>query len=177
MAYVVENKQESSTRHMQWMLRVRSASQGQPTFVFFPHAGATPLSVGRLATALPRSVGVAVANLPRGGDLDDGTPPCSVDDAARGIALGLTALFNAAAVDPDRLVLVGNSYGALLAYETAWRLTQATVNPERLIVSGFRSPTLRSEEHTSELQSLMRISYAVFCLKKKKKNYLKTTNL
>src|SRR3546814_1850728 len=29
--------------------------------------------------------------------------------------------------------------------------------------------TKRSEEHTSELQSLMRISYAVFCLKKKKK--------
>src|SRR3546814_3440433 len=28
----------------------------------------------------------------------------------------------------------------------------------------------RSEEHTSELQSLMRISYAVFCLKKKKQN-------
>src|SRR3546814_1233854 len=32
----------------------------------------------------------------------------------------------------------------------------------------------RSEEHTSELQSLMRISYAVFCLKKKKQNI--TTN-
>src|SRR3546814_4540454 len=32
----------------------------------------------------------------------------------------------------------------------------------------FSDPTLRSEEHTSELQSLMRISYAVFCLKKKK---------
>src|SRR3546814_6909103 len=30
-----------------------------------------------------------------------------------------------------------------------------------------RDPLLRSEEHTSELQSLMRISYAVFCLKKK----------
>src|SRR3546814_9821909 len=30
--------------------------------------------------------------------------------------------------------------------------------------------TVRSEEHTSELQSLMRISYAVFCLKKKTKN-------
>src|SRR3546814_3881949 len=30
--------------------------------------------------------------------------------------------------------------------------------------------SIRSEEHTSELQSLMRISYAVFCLKKKKKN-------
>src|SRR3546814_5480031 len=35
-----------------------------------------------------------------------------------------------------------------------------------LVLSG-----LRSEEHTSELQSLMRISYAVFCLKKKKKRY------
>src|SRR3546814_7625833 len=34
----------------------------------------------------------------------------------------------------------------------------------------------RSEEHTSELQSLMRISYAVFCLKKKKKTKKKTIN-
>src|SRR3546814_1695728 len=36
-----------------------------------------------------------------------------------------------------------------------------------------RQVPVRSEEHTSELQSLMRISYAVFCLKKKnrKKNY------
>src|SRR3546814_4512016 len=33
---------------------------------------------------------------------------------------------------------------------------------------GVSEPTVRSEEHTSELQSLMRISYAVFCLKKKK---------
>src|SRR3546814_9782165 len=31
----------------------------------------------------------------------------------------------------------------------------------------LRAPRRRSEEHTSELQSLMRISYAVFCLKKK----------
>src|SRR3546814_10072174 len=34
----------------------------------------------------------------------------------------------------------------------------------------------RSEEHTSELQSLMRISYAVFCLKKKKKTITTPTN-
>src|SRR3546814_6145072 len=33
----------------------------------------------------------------------------------------------------------------------------------------------RSEEHTSELQSLMRISYAVFCLKKKKNNIIEVT--
>src|SRR3546814_1945861 len=35
--------------------------------------------------------------------------------------------------------------------------------------------TVRSEEHTSELQSLMRISYAVFCLKKKTKLHTKCT--
>src|SRR3546814_5282033 len=35
------------------------------------------------------------------------------------------------------------------------------------VTTGIRFHPLRSEEHTSELQSLMRISYAVFCLKKK----------
>src|SRR3546814_3892700 len=35
---------------------------------------------------------------------------------------------------------------------------------------GLHDVRLRSEEHTSELQSLMRISYAVFCLKKKKQH-------
>src|SRR3546814_7019509 len=50
---------------------------------------------------------------------------------------------------------------------TAW--------PNNILVSGGESFSitgrLRSEEHTSELQSLMRISYAVFCLKKKNKQY------
>src|SRR3546814_3436526 len=38
----------------------------------------------------------------------------------------------------------------------------------------YRRRYRRSEEHTSELQSLMRISYAVFCLKKTKAQYIKT---
>src|SRR3546814_13575479 len=43
-------------------------------------------------------------------------------------------------------------------------------SPARLRRSNLRHQCLqRSEEHTSELQSLMRISYAVFCLKKKTK--------
>src|SRR3546814_1796231 len=42
----------------------------------------------------------------------------------------------------------------------------ATVHRRRRVREGHA----RSEEHTSELQSLMRISYAVFCLKKKKDN-------
>src|SRR3546814_5213692 len=42
------------------------------------------------------------------------------------------------------------------------------VAPEPARAAIFDGLTERSEEHTSELQSLMRISYAVFCLKKKK---------
>src|SRR3546814_12623830 len=44
----------------------------------------------------------------------------------------------------------------------------SAVSSARILVAS--SPSSRSEEHTSELQSLMRISYAVFCLKKKNKN-------
>src|SRR3546814_6816170 len=46
------------------------------------------------------------------------------------------------------------------------------------IIAQFRAAlVIRSEEHTSELQSLMRISYAVFCLKKKIKQQNKTRNM
>src|SRR3546814_4451975 len=47
-----------------------------------------------------------------------------------------------------------------------WETLRATGLTHLIAISGFRS-----EEHTSELQSLMRISYAVFCLKKKKVNH------
>src|SRR3546814_9777329 len=57
-------------------------------------------------------------------------------------------------------------------------------DPDRILdivdqLDGVMIHNNRSEEHTSELQSLMRISYAVFCLKKKKKthkNNIHTTN-
>src|SRR3546814_7840446 len=42
--------------------------------------------------------------------------------------------------------------------------------------AGHHGIEQRSEEHTSELQSLMRISYAVFCLKKKKQHKINITN-
>src|SRR3546814_18603490 len=50
----------------------------------------------------------------------------------------------------------------------------ASKNPGQPFHGG--SVMIRSEEHTSELQSLMRISYAVFCLKKKKKKLTEYTN-
>src|SRR3546814_3778865 len=52
------------------------------------------------------------------------------------------------------------------------RLVAEAGAPAGLLANIFVEPDMvRSEEHTSELQSLMRISYAVFCLKKKKKVY------
>src|SRR3546814_4672835 len=51
--------------------------------------------------------------------------------------------------------------------------TETSPAPPAPAIISFGSP--RSEEHTSELQSLMRISYAVFCLKKKQNNINTTT--
>src|SRR3546814_8100435 len=51
-------------------------------------------------------------------------------------------------------------------------LTEAMVAPaSALAVSIAEGRLARSEEHTTELQSLLRISYAVFCLKKKKQQH------
>src|SRR3546814_8899605 len=52
----------------------------------------------------------------------------------------------------------------------AIRITRLFRPPTTVSLGEVSLPLTRSEEHTSELQSLMRISYAVFCLKKKKKN-------
>src|SRR3546814_9353529 len=51
---------------------------------------------------------------------------------------------------------------------TRYRSTSSRRTLERRRTISRSSAAIRSEEHTSELQSLMRISYAVFCLKKKK---------
>src|SRR3546814_9474301 len=65
--------------------------------------------------------------------------------------------------------LSGNSSGTQLNHTVGY-YDAAAYNS---IAATFMRPnvqkTMRSEEHTSELQSLIRISYAVFCLKKKKK--------
>src|SRR3546814_8194516 len=56
--------------------------------------------------------------------------------------------------------------------QSAGRMARADPSPLRGRGYGGLA---RSEEHTSELQSLMRISYAVFCLKKKKRPYIQPT--
>src|SRR3546814_5254905 len=61
----------------------------------------------------------------------------------------------------------GSAKGAARARRTNAMTPAAAVSTLR--GPRWAEPDARSEEHTSELQSLMRISYAVFCLKKKKK--------
>src|SRR3546814_10348961 len=74
----------------------------------------------------------------------------------------------------DMLVWVQAEYGDIPLYVTengaAFYDPPCAVNgaiDDPLRVDYLRTHIARSEEHTSELQSLMRISYAVFCLKKK----------
>src|SRR3546814_7551143 len=60
----------------------------------------------------------------------------------------------------------GENAGYTLRYpEDVWSPLEATGDADLVLLGRDRS-----EEHTSELQSLMRISYAVFCLKKKRSN-------
>src|SRR3546814_3408899 len=75
-------------------------------------------------------------------------------------------------------------WAALSPVLRAWPLqrrdqpgSQATDRPSfQSRIGRDRTDEWRSEEHTSELQSLMRISYAVFCLKKKNKTQARTHN-
>src|SRR3546814_4389946 len=68
-----------------------------------------------------------------------------------------------------------DKYGLNARLRYTWRSSYVSNDPFFFglpLINGARgqlNASIRSEEHTSELQSLMRISYAVFCLKKKKK--------
>src|SRR3546814_6666934 len=101
-----------------------------------------------------------------------------VTEAIEGAARDLPTLR-----DPDRLIYFKEEVGGLVmgGYEPnpiPWALDGI---PEGFHFTLLESnwdhfePLMRSEEHTSELQSLMRISYAVFCLKKKTKTKQVTT--
>src|SRR3546814_4430130 len=81
-----------------------------------------------------------------------------------------------AAAEISTLSRVASACAAAALASDAASIARAAPGPTKLTIAR-RSTTLttaRSEEHTSELQSLMRISYAVFCLKKK--NYKQNIN-
>src|SRR3546814_2631194 len=81
----------------------------------------------------------------------------STDSSARRFLRTLgPGLVTGAADDDPSGIGTHSQIGAQFGYGLAWTFVLSL-------------PLMRSEEHTSELQSLMRISYAVFCLKKKNK--------
>src|SRR3546814_1638062 len=69
----------------------------------------------------------------------------------------------------DRMNLVADRQSSLFVRGIKRPYFMIALNPLFAVPSSSMA-SVRSEEHTSELQSLMRISYAVFCLKKKKLN-------
>src|SRR3546814_2106184 len=115
----------------------------------------------------------------------------ALDHAARlvGLRIRLGVALDDVDVRHDDLVAHDAHHVALLALVLAGGDDHAVtlLDTVHIVLSSIRgsvaSPSLylpmplralqvrRSEEHTSELQSLMRISYAVFCLKKKNKKY------
>src|SRR3546814_1266653 len=85
-----------------------------------------------------------------------------------------TTLFRSRS-DPSKLDFRSGEELQVKAWRDIWGCGQGIgmvreIVPTEEVVA--RLARERSEEHTSELQSLMRISYAVFCLKKKKTTYI-----
>src|SRR3546814_2071934 len=77
-----------------------------------------------------------------------------------------TTLFRSTVVRDGRSGLLVDGHDTLVWADAIGRVALDPAFRDRLAAGARRQ---RSEEHTSGLQSLMRISYAVFCLKKKKK--------
>src|SRR3546814_9186610 len=92
--------------------------------------------------------------------------------------------------DPEKVTIFGESAGAMSVglhlfsapdsaplfragimesnfFSLPYKQLEEQINVGNIFKPGLNCRDLRSEEHTSELQSLMRLSYAVFCLKKK----------
>src|SRR3546814_8669267 len=130
-----------------------------------------------VATGVIAVAGVAVALRGARHELDDRTAPLA----------GLVATFVFAGQMINFPVAGGTSghlLGGVLAAVLAGPYTAVLCISVVLLVQALLMAdggitalgTNRSEEHTSELQSLMRISYAVFCLKKKKQKKQKNHN-
>src|SRR3546814_2572256 len=67
----------------------------------------------------------------------------------------------------DALPILSTPFGDTKILSSATpRASRSCFKPPQMTATASAARTARSEEHTSELQSLMRISYAVFCLKK-----------
>src|SRR3546814_2268872 len=107
------------------------------------------------------AAGVALSVFPAAARAQQAAPPAAVQGSQSDEEMAEDA------VDPGDAIVV----------EASRRLPGAVIGdipPDQQLgpadIRAYGVSSIRSEEHTSELQSLMRISYAVFCLKKKNKS-------
>src|SRR3546814_5994684 len=77
-------------------------------------------------------------------------------------------------LDTDDSRLIDDDFGHAIVIEILPQRPNSMIEDRRI---AERRVHLRSEEHTSELQSIMRISYAVFCLKKKTQHSQQLTHI
>src|SRR3546814_6944168 len=95
---------------------------------------------------------------------------CSSDLAHHDVAVEVENLLHAVGQDlRNEDAQVGRVRNVSVGAEMTVALDVEGLEAQHHVAEARRQGKDRSEEHTSELQSLMRISYAVFCLKKKKK--------
>src|SRR3546814_6262133 len=83
-----------------------------------------------------------------------------------GLAIGAAVIVWISLLVRKALLLVAIVFAPIALAGASWDQTRGWIGKWATFVIAL----IRSEEHTSELQSLMRISYAVFCLKKKTNN-------
>src|SRR3546814_3935446 len=112
---------------------------------------------------------VTVALLAGGHVLLEGPPGTAKTLLAQAFARAVGLDYGRIQFTPD--LMPGDILGSnLFNFQTSsFTLTKGPIFTELLLADEIN----RSEEHTSELQSLMRISYAVFCLKKKTENKIR----
>src|SRR3546814_3550335 len=140
-------------RYKLFFLMIRQPPSPTRTDTLFPY---TTLFRAIRAARLQKHAAVAVLGHARAGRGDDEDRRGGDVERMRAVAAG--------ADDVDQVRLVRDRDG------------------QRELAQHFRRTgdlvdRLRSEEHTSELQSLMRISYAVFCWKQKKPNHITTYSI
>jgi len=127
---------------------------GRPRIVCFPHAGGRAGTFASWQTGLDDAATVLAVRMPgREGRLDE-TAPQSVDDYADAAAKAVYEL-------GDRpVVLFGHSLGAVVAFETARRLSNLGAPPQHLAVSGCAAPPLLPSARVRQAAALQGRQFA-----------------
>ncbi|RMI36271.1 thioesterase II family protein [Streptomyces triticirhizae] len=127
-----------------WTQRFHPRPDAPVRLACLPHAGGAASYFHPVSAALAPDIDVLAIQYPGRQNRRTEPPLTTIEDLADGVA---------AAIQPftDRpLALFGHSLGALVAYETARRLTQAGTPPLTLIASGRRAPSRHREENVHQ---------------------------